>query len=34
MIGKLGTESTRQISENIPSSIGPSRSGTNYLEKL
>jgi hypothetical protein len=32
VIGKLEAESKRQISENIPLKIGPSSSGTNYLQ--
>jgi hypothetical protein len=34
MIGKLGAGSKREISENIPLKIGPSSSGTNYLQIL
>jgi hypothetical protein len=34
MIGKLGAESKRRIPENIPLYIGPSSSGTDYLEML
>jgi hypothetical protein len=34
MIGKLGTESKRHISENILLQIGQSSCGTNHLQML